>query len=123
MDNWPAERQLDVQSKVTLLLDEKKWRSPFAPKKRMALEPVSSRGNQAVLSFESYSWDLDPSGPLRKVTDLGYVAKSQGLIALSCSGQETLELAPEMLSRVEVTLWQAIRGFMKAPSRRHRTKP
>jgi len=117
-DGWPAERRIEVQSKVSLILDEKKWLSPFAPKQRMALKPVSSNGHQAVLSFESYSWNLASSGPLRKVVDLGYVDKSQGLFALSCSGQDTLELEPEILSRVEVTLWQLVRGFLKAPLRR-----
>lgn len=117
-DGWPAERRIEVESKVSFILDEKKWRSPFAPKQRMALKPISSNGHQAVLSFESYSWNFDSSGPLRKVMDLGYVDKDQGLFALSCSGHDTLEVEPEMLSRVEVTLWQLVRGVLKAPLRR-----
>lgn len=119
--NWPAEQRINVDSKVSLILDEKKWRSPFAPKQRMALKPVSHDGQRAELSFESYSWDLDSSGPLRKVTDLGYVDKARGLYALSCSGQDTLELNPGILSHVEATLWQLVRGFMKVPSRRRAT--
>lgn len=117
-DGWPAERRIEVRSKVSFILDEKKWRSPFAPKQRMALKPVSSNGHRAVLSFENYSWEFDSPGPLRKVNDLGYVDEGRGLFALSCSGQDTLELEPEMLSRVEVTLWQLVRGFLKAPPRR-----
>jgi hypothetical protein len=122
VDNWPTERRIDAETKVTLLLEEKKWRSPFAPKKRMALKPLSSGDHRATLSFESYAWDVAPSGILKKVTDLGYIGEAKELFGLSCSGEETLELTPEMLSRVEVALWHTVRGFLMKPSRRLRSK-
>lgn len=111
---WPANRQIeDVECTVMLLLDEQVWRSPFAPKKRRTLKPVTLEGQEAKLSVETYSWNLEPPGILRQVIDVGYISPEKGRFALSCSGKQSLKLEPAMFSYVEVALWNTVRKFLQ----------
>jgi hypothetical protein len=120
---WPAERRLKMSLKATFLLDEKRWVSPFAPQRRRALKALSAGEQRAVLSTESYTWDLEPGHPLKKVSDLGYIDEENRFFGLRCSGRNTVELDMGMFTQVERLLWQGVRGFLKAPVRkRPRTK-
>ncbi len=119
---WPAEPRLEMTFKVSFVLDEKHWRSPFTPPKRMALKPIAAAGHKATLSFESYTWKVEPSGVLSEVSDLGYVDRAKGLFGLSCSGQGMMEVGVDMFSQAEALLWHSIARFLKKPLRRGRTR-
>lgn len=120
---WPAELRLEMSLKCTFVLDEKIWRSPFAPMRRMALRSIASGGQKAVLSFEAYTWKLEPGGVPSEVSDLGYVDRPKGLFGLSVSGQGTVDFGAGMFSQAEALLWHGISGFLKKPSRRGRAGP
>ncbi len=114
MASWPADLALeDVECTVLFLLDEQVWRSPFAPRRRRTLKPVASGGQEARISFETYSWNLEPPGLLRKIIDLGYVGQDEGRFALSCSGDQSLKVEAAIFSKVEETLWHTVRGFLQ----------
>jgi hypothetical protein len=120
---WPAELRLKMSLKCTFVLDEKLWSSPFAPARRMALKPIASSGQKAVLSFEAYTWKLESGEVLSEVVDLGYVDRAKGLFGLSVSGQGTVEFGAGMFSQAEALLWHGIAAFLKKPSRRGRARP
>lgn len=120
VQSWPAERRMEVETRVTYVLEAGRWASPFAPKRRKALPSPSAAEQRAVLSREVYTWKIEPGGALEEVMDLGLIL--DGHFALQCSGREDLEMATDMFSRVEEATWGRLKAFLKEKTRVRRKR-
>lgn len=117
--SWPTSKVQDIAFQATFLVEESRWTSMLAPKRR-SLPGIRRQGRgkeTATLEGASYTWKVDAPGPVTDITDTG-LSKS-GSVGVTCRGRLEADFGPLMFDRIEAESWGVVHNFLR-PARRRR---